>query len=347
MVHLLPHWTWPGKEGQEIDVRCFSNCDEVELFLNSQSLGKQAMPKNSHLRRKVKYAPGTLSARGFRAGQLAAEDRVETAASPAAIQLTPDRPSINADGQDLSIVTVAITDGQGRFVPAASNLLHFELSGPGKILGVGNGDPSCHEPDLYVTRAPARSIRLNEWRMKEVPNPGERPEVAETFNDSDWREVDSRVAYGPLNPGQCAVFRAHLNAKAEDLAARSVALTFGMIDDEGWVYVDGQLVGESHDWSSSPMFDIRKFLRAGENTIAVAVKNNAAQGGLNKGVTVDIVDKLIPPHWQRSAFNGLAQIILQSTRKPGELKLTVSADGLAPATLSVPTQPCPAQPSVP
>ena len=336
MVHLLPHWTWPGKEGQDIDVRCFSNCDEVELFLNNQSLGKQAMPKNSHLRWKVKYTPGTLLAKGLKAGQVVAEDKVETAAAPAALQLTPDRPAINADGEDLSIVHRRHRRRARAYSATADNLLHFELSGPGKILGVGNGDPSCHEPDVYVSKAPTHSVLLNEWRMKEVPNPNERPEVAEAFNDNDWRHVDARVDFGPLNPGQSAVFRTHFAAKAEDLAAQGIALAFGMIDDEGWVYVNGQLVGESHDWASSPVFDIRKFLRPGDNTIAVAVKNNEAQGGLNKGVTVVIQDKLIPPDWQRSAFNGLAQVILQANREPGELRLTARADGVAPATLSLP-----------
>ena len=100
---------------------------------------------------------------------------------------------------------------------------------------------------------------------------------------------------GRSTPNQSAVFRTHFAAKAEDLAARNITLRFGMIDDEGWVYVNGQLVGESHDWSSSPVFDIRRFLRAGENTMAVAVKNNEGQGGLNKGVAVEIEDKLVPP----------------------------------------------------
>jgi beta-galactosidase len=347
MVHLLPHWTWPGKEGQEIDVRCFSNCDEVEAFLNGQSLGKQAMPRNSHLRWKVKYAPGTLLARGFKAGQVVAEDKVETTGAPSALKLSPDRPAIHADGEDVGVVTVAVVDAQGRFVPMADNLVRFELSGPGKILGVGNGDPSCHEPDTYIDQAPTRSLSLDQWRMKGVPNPNERPEVAEEVKDGDWDLVDARAASGPLNPGQSAVFRTRFTAKAEDLAARSVTIVFGMIDDEGWVYVNGRLAGESHDWSSSPVFDIRKFLHSGENVIAVAVKNNEAQGGLNKGVTVQIAEKPTPPDWKRSVFNGLAQIILQSTSERGELKLTAHADGVAPATLSVPTQPYPAKPTVP
>jgi beta-galactosidase len=347
MTHLLPHWTWPGKDGQEIDVRCFSNCDEVELVFNGQSLGKQSMPRNSHLRWKVKYAPGVLSTKGFKGGQLVAEERVETVGAPATLKLTPDRPSIDADGQDASLIRVAVVDAQGRVVPVADNLVRFELSGPGKIIGVGNGDPSCHEPDVYIEWVPPRSVLLNEWRMKEVPNPKDRPEVAQDLGDSDWRQVDTRAAFGPLNPGQSAVFRTHFKAKPEDLEARSLTISFGMIDDEGWLYVNGQLVGHSSDWSASPVFDIRKSLQPGNNSIAVVVKNNESQGGLNKGVTVEIQDKPIPPVWKRSAFNGLAQVIVQSTEDPGELKLTARADGLFPGTLSVPALSRPARPKVP
>ncbi len=78
MVHLLPHWNWAGKEGQEIEVRCYSNCDAVELSLNGRSLGKQVMPRNAHLAWKVNYAPGTLMAKGYRGQTVAAEEKIET-----------------------------------------------------------------------------------------------------------------------------------------------------------------------------------------------------------------------------------------------------------------------------
>ena len=79
VLHLLPHWNWPGREGQEILVEAFSNCKQVELFLNGASLGKQAMKPNSKLSWQVKYAPGTLSAKGFDdAGNVIAETKVET-----------------------------------------------------------------------------------------------------------------------------------------------------------------------------------------------------------------------------------------------------------------------------
>ncbi|HWW02675.1 MAG TPA: beta-galactosidase GalA [Candidatus Acidoferrum sp.] len=346
VLHLLPHWTWPSKEGQEIDVRCLSNCEEVELFLNDQSLGKQTMPKNSQLRWKVKYAPGTLSAKGFKGGSVVAEEKVETTGLPAAIKLTPERPALNADAEDVSIITVAVTDAQGRVVPVAGNLVNFELSGPGKILGVGNGDPSCHEPDVYIETPAVRSIALNDWRMQVVPGTRERPETAENFWDESWRKVDVRAEFGPLNPGESAVFRTRFIVKPEDLAATNIQVNFGMIDDEGWVYVNGQFAGEAHDWSTSQTFDIRKFLHPGENTLAVAVKNHEAQGGLNKGITLDVPEKPTSVQWKRSVFNGLAQIVVQSSKEPGELKLTARADGLQPATLSVQSQPCTPRPTV-
>jgi len=87
---------------------------------------------------EVKYAPGVLSAKGYNGGKFVAETKVETTGEPAAIQLTPDHATINADGEDVSVITVAVTDAQGRVVPVASNLVEFALEGPGKILGVGN-----------------------------------------------------------------------------------------------------------------------------------------------------------------------------------------------------------------
>jgi beta-galactosidase len=93
-----------------------------------------------------------LSAKGYNDGKLAAETKVETTAAPAVIQLQPDRSTIAADGEDLSIIDVSVVDARGRVVPDAANLIQFEIAGPGKIIGVGNGDPSSHEPDKASER---------------------------------------------------------------------------------------------------------------------------------------------------------------------------------------------------
>ena len=147
VLHLFPHWNWSGKEGQGIDVWCFSNLDSVELFLNGTSLGAQEMKRDSHVDWKVKYNPGVIEARGSKDGKVVLTDKRETTGSPARLVLHADREKIAADGEDVSVVSVEVVDSQGRTVPVAMNQVDFKLSGPGRLIGVGNGDPSCHEPD--------------------------------------------------------------------------------------------------------------------------------------------------------------------------------------------------------
>ncbi len=352
VLHLLPHWNWPGKEGQEIRVDALSNCEEVELFLNGQSLGRQPMKRNSKLSWQVKYAPGVLSAKGFNGGKVVAETKVETTGDPASVQLTPDRATINADGEDVSVITVSVTDAQGRVVPVAGNQIHFDLSGPGKILGVGNGDPSCHEPDTFIPQRTMKSVPVNDWRWKlsDVPAKGAlAPEYANEFDDSTWSQIkpktDGDTGDQVLTEGQTAVFRAHVNLTEADLANPSVQVRFSEIDDHGWIFVNNQRVGESADWNAQPVFEIKKALHAGDNVLAVGVLNESGTGGLNPDVNVELLGQPTPAAWSRSVFNGFAQVMVQSTRQPGEIKLTASAEGLTPATASVQAQPCTPQPS--
>jgi beta-galactosidase len=350
VLHLLPHWNWPGREGVEIEVRALSNCEAVELFLNGRSLGRKTMERNSHLAWMVPYAPGTLSARGYHGGRAIAETKVETTGAPAAVQLRPDRATLNADGEDVGVFTVSATDAQGRVVPVAANSIHFELSGPGKILGVGNGDPSCHEPDVFLPQFSMRSVPLNDgWRWKKVTNVygGDLAEFKTNFDDSTWETANPQSGGGPLGERDQAVYRVKIQVTESDLTAPAVELRCGMIDEDGWVYVNGRQIGESHDWQVPAVFDLKPFLHPGENTIVVAVANWSGPGGLNKGVTLEFQEKIIAPEWQRSVFNGLAQIIIQSTKEPGEIKLTATAEGLTPATVSVQSQPCTPRPCIP
>jgi beta-galactosidase len=151
-IHLFPHWNWAGHDGEEIDVWVYSNADEVELFVNGKSLGKLPMGRNSHLAWKVPYAPGKIEARGFSGGKETARDVRETTGAPTAIVLRPDRDRINADGEDLVVFEVQVVDAAGRIVPTADDAVTFTVSGPGAIIGVGNGDPSSHEADKGSAR---------------------------------------------------------------------------------------------------------------------------------------------------------------------------------------------------
>jgi len=335
MVHLLPHWSWPGREGQEIDVRCFSNADEVELFQDGASLGRQTMPKNSHLAWKVKYSSGSLLAKAYKGGKLVAEDKVETAGAPAGVKIVPDRSTVNADGEDLSVVAVAVVDSKGRVVPTAGNFLRFELEGPGRILGVGNGDPSCHEPDCFIAAPKRVELPLKDWRMKELQDAKSHPETAAEFQDGDWAKANVASGSGPLKPKQIAVFRSCFELKKEDLERRPAVLCFGMIDDEGWVYVNGKLAGESRNWEQSPAFEVGGLLKEGSNSVAVLVKNNDGAGGLNKGACLQFSLPPERPLATRSAFNGLAQVIVQAGFEPGSLKLRVSSEGLKAEELAI------------
>jgi beta-galactosidase len=153
MVHLMPMtWNWPGKEGQVIRVIAFSNARQVELFLNGKSLGPQPMPQDGYLEWKVPYQPGRLMAKGYTDGKLMATEQLETTDAPARIQLSPERTILDADGQDALVVPVSILDAKGRVVPYANNRVSFHLTGGGRILGVGNGNPSDHDPDRASER---------------------------------------------------------------------------------------------------------------------------------------------------------------------------------------------------
>ncbi|HSY17089.1 MAG TPA: beta-galactosidase GalA [Candidatus Acidoferrales bacterium] len=355
VLHLLPHWNWAGKEGQEIRVDAFSNCKEVELFLNGESLGKQTVKPYYKVSWQVKYAPGILSAKGYNDGKVVAEQKIETTGDAVAVQLTPNRSSINADGEDVSVFTVSATDARGRAVPVAQNMIHFEASGDGKILGVGNGDPSCHEPDTFIPNMPVHSIPVNDWRWKLTTIPNGRnatvPEYAPDFDDSTWNTIkpqtDGDTGDMILKEGESAVYRAHVKLTEDDLKNPGIAVRFAGIDDRGWIFVNNVRVGESRDWSAQPVFDIKKQLHAGDNVIAVGVRNESGTGGLNPDVNVEITGEPVAAPWSRSLFNGLAQIIVQSSKTSGEIKLTASADGLTSATATVQTVASPGRPSVP
>ncbi len=165
MVHVLPHWNWQGREGQNIPVMCYSNGDEVELFLNGKSLGRKKrfsepveMPVGPNvspdrkfitkyrLLWEVPYAPGTLKAVAYRNGKEVASEEVRTAGAPARIKLLADRKVIQADGDDLSFITVRIEDKDGNTCPVADNLVHFSVTGSGMIAAVDNGNAATVEP---------------------------------------------------------------------------------------------------------------------------------------------------------------------------------------------------------
>ena len=143
MAHILPHWTWPEREGQVTPVHVYTSGDEAELFLNGHSLGRKKPAAGEYRLRwdDVRYTPGELKVVAYRNGKRWAEDVQRTAGAPAKIKLTPDRTAVRPDGTDLVYVTVDIIDASDVLAPRASNIVRFSLQGPGDIIATDNSNP--------------------------------------------------------------------------------------------------------------------------------------------------------------------------------------------------------------
>ncbi len=167
MLHLLPSWNWPGREGQVIPVLAYTNCEVVELFLNGRSLGAKArefprqgaqggwnvyarpriLPTTAdlHLEWDVPYEPGEVTAVGYRYGRQVCRAEVRTAGAPAALTISADRATLRANARDVADLTVRVVDAHGIVVPYAADNVTFAIDGPAELLGVDNGDPASHE----------------------------------------------------------------------------------------------------------------------------------------------------------------------------------------------------------
>ncbi len=150
-LHILPHWNWEKRVGQNVPVFVYTNAECAELFLNGKSLGKKCKnpkSKNSTERfrlmwKDVIYEPGELKVIAYKEGQKMAEKTIKTAGKPTQIRLTPDRNTLHADGNDLSYVLIETLDKDGNFCPLADLKIDLQINGNGKIVALGNGNPQA------------------------------------------------------------------------------------------------------------------------------------------------------------------------------------------------------------
>lgn len=153
-IHLLPHWNWEGKEGENIPVFVYTNGDCGELFINGKSQGKQCKNPSSLnsverfrlMWNDVIYEPGEVKIIAFKEGIVIGEKVMRTAGKPYKIKLTADKKVLKANGSDLSYILVEAYDKEGNICPLANNKIEIVLEGEGHIAGVGNGNPQSFEP---------------------------------------------------------------------------------------------------------------------------------------------------------------------------------------------------------
>lgn len=304
-LFISPHWNWAGHEGEPQEVRVYGNFDSVELFLNGTSLGTKEMPLRGHLEWSVPYSPGELKAVAYRDGSPVMETTRVTAGEAASMALAHDVVPAHPGGKNLHVVNISLLDKSGNINPLADNTLAFTVSGDARIIGVGNGDPSSLDPEVFVPTV--RTQIIGNWQMPDPANPG--PEV---------------------------VFEAAFDAPADPAATVSLLLnSLGKVQS---AYLNGNpvYVDVSADTArielplnASNMKPTGNVLRL----VATPIDNRWDRERDWKAVVPAMLRIETPaPQWTRKAFNGLAQVILQST---GPASLTVTSEGLPEATLTL------------
>ena len=323
LVHIAPHWTWPGKDGKPINVWVETNCQEVKLYLNNKLVGDQISKPLSHLLFNVNYVPGKIEADGYNHGKKVTSDIEYTAGSLANLIITPSARTILADGESAVVFNIKGVDKAGHFCPTADNLLHFKLnSADSWIDGVGNGDPSSHEPDTFVTYP--SSLMINNWQIANVSNNTVTSANKVLLSDLKWNPVNvNGNATEITDPNTSAVFRAQVNLTAKQFAHFD-RFSIGQIDDLGTVFVNGKEIGTTDQWNVGYSWPCGHYFHVGENTIVIWVKNQGGTGGVGRGVQLS--GTAPKPKFYRRLFNGHCQVIVRVGKTSGNIVLTATTN---------------------
>ena len=348
VLHIFPHWNWKGKEGKEISVWAYSNCDQVELFLNKKSLGKKPMPQNGHIEWLVKYTPGTLSAKGFKNGKEIVKSQISTTGSSSEIQLVADRKSIKADGEDVSVVTVRINDGKGLNVPVANDQVTFSIEGPGKIIGVGNGDSGSQEPDRFIeTVSSVKISKMSELVLKSLDS---WPSVAASTLESDWKPAFRSNRNDNWNVYKDSLIALRGYFELPDLSSQTIVNLFGKsIAENQSIYINGHLLVSDISKKDDQTFQLNpSMIQKGKNEYVVVGKRFKKRSEWDEPNTnPGVVQVLVPAEsWKRKAFNGLAQVIVQSDQKAGDIVIKATAPGLTPTFITLKAEAITLRPAV-
>jgi major membrane immunogen (membrane-anchored lipoprotein) len=222
-LDAVADWNWAGYEDTSLQVNVYSSCDEVELFLNNKSLGRKKTERSARFMATwdVPYQPGLLKAIGYQGKKQVNSATLQTSNEVSQIKLTADRTKIKSDGQDLSYITVELTDANGIRNPKAENLVSFKIEGPGTIVGVGNANPvslesyqlphrkawqgrclvvikSANQPGEIRLRASSEGISAKEIKIETGINLGnEKPiaaEIPRTYKNGTFTGI-SRSRY--------------------------------------------------------------------------------------------------------------------------------------------------------
>ena len=337
LVHLFPHWNHAGHEGETIDVWAYSNCDELELIANKKSLGRQKVPQYGHCSWKATYHPGSITVKGFKNGKLAAQETLSTTGAPEKIALTANKTLADKTKDDIILVTVEALDSKGNAVPDAANKVSFSLDGPGKIIGVGNGDPSCLENDRELEHCFGLKINaLQELTVKNLDN--WRSEMQSAY-ECDWRTplVYDRKERWDYYHDTLLVVKAEFTIEDFDDNAAFTLYSKSILLDQD-IYINDVKVASKIKRDAPQEFALdRNILRPGKNTVYyVGKKIRKAYQWDEPNTDLGTVGEKIPePKYSRSLFSGKALVVIKTDGTPGSITLTAKGDGLKDGVITI------------
>ena len=339
VLHIAPHWNGTGQDS--INVTVYSNCEQVELFLNGKSLGKKNMEKNSHLVWKVKYKPGRLEAAGYKGNKPVARQVVETTESPVQIKLQADKTRLRNDRQDVSIVNITVVDSKGRVVPTAQNMIRFNLTGPARIIGVGNGDPASHEPDQFLESI--QRIAINNLKEATITSLSDTSLTPFEIDHSTWKDAFSiKHKDWRTYTDSLITVRGEFYLPEFTDNTRITLFSKSILENQS-IFINGHKIATHiiRDDPNQTFLIDQKILKQGRNVIAFVGQRFRKKHQYDEPNTdPGLVQVWNPaPQWQRRLFNGWAQVIIQSTDKTGTAILRCESEGLKGSEITIRIEP--------
>lgn len=348
VLHVFPHWNW--KKGDTVRIWVYTNCDEVELSVNGKSYGKKQIQKYSHGEWILPFEEGALIARGYKEGKSIIKTAHETTDKPVQIRLYSDRLQLFADREDVAVITAEILDKKGRRVPVASDELTFLVEGPARIIGVGNGNPSSHEPERFIDSIAQVFITgLSATYLQPTEDP---LDVRFDFQQHHWQPlVDAQGNYAlPSGDGRSRVVIRGIFSLPAITEKDTVVFYPKVLCEEEDIFINGHCVvrGIRRDDKPGGYFLSRDILVPGENIYTVVGSPQVPRyryDNLNTEPGIIQVKKAAAP-WKRKAFQGLAQLLIQTTERAGQIIVKAFSPQLRTGELKIQSVASPLRKSV-
>jgi beta-galactosidase len=297
------------------------------------------MAKNGHIEWKVKYKPGILSAIGYQNGKKIITEMVKTTSLPDAVQLSTQQKTIKANKEDIAVVTVAVHDKGKLLVPTANNEITFSIKGPGKIIGVGNGNQTSVEPDQYLDSI--LMIQIGNLKEKAVTDFNRTEETASDLNDKDWKTAFTDERNEKFGKSVKALVYRGSFALPDNYKDAKITLFYKNIGMEQSIYINGSSITPIFKTSNKDGYLLNSNdLHIGVNNIAIVATPLLKKYEWDK-VNQDpgLIQMIFPAApWKRKLFNGLAQVIVQSTGAKGKIELSATTEGIKPTSIIIDAQ---------